>query len=108
MDCIVVGGPANGVLMRGVRQDASFIELSRPDYIKPLASAFQKHPEIMKTKAVYEVHPVGLTDSDGSAHLFGVAVVEGETLSWAFSQLVIGFVENVTQQLIADGLIDKQ
>lgn len=108
IDCIVVGGPANGVLLKGIRPDATWIELARPDYIKPLASAFQTMPDIVKEKEKYEIHPLSLTNSDGTKHLFAIAVVEGESLTWAFSQLVIGYVENVTQQLLAEGLIDKQ
>lgn len=108
MDCIVVGGPANGVLLKQIRQEATWIELARPDFIKPLESAFQKHPEVVKEKEKYEVHPIGLRNTtDPETHIFGIAVVEGETLTWAFSQLVIGFVENVTQKLLADGLIQK-
>ena len=38
MDVIVVGGCADGSLLNDVRMDAEFIELRRPDYIKPLAS----------------------------------------------------------------------
>jgi hypothetical protein len=55
------------------------------------------------------VHPIALQNSeDTRGHIFGIAVVEGKTLTWAFSQLVIGFVENVTNQLLAEGLIEKQ
>jgi hypothetical protein len=109
MDCIVCGGPANGVLLKQIKQEAQWIELARPDYIRPLASAFQKHPEIVRTEAKYEIHPVGLRNSgEVETHIFGIAVVEGESLTWAFSQLVIGYVENVTQKLLADGIIQKQ
>jgi len=108
MDVIVVGGCANGVLLRAIKTEARYIELARPDYIKPLASASQKNPEVVKETGVYEVHPIGLTNSEnGQTRVFGVAVIEGCSLTWAFSQLVIGFVQNVTNQLMADGLIDK-
>lgn len=108
MDVIVIGGCANGVLLRKVKTDARYIELSRPDYIKPLASARQKTPEVVKEKDTYEVHPIGLTNTgENDTHVFGLAVVAGQSLTWAYSQLVIGFVQNVTNQLMADGLIDK-
>ena len=108
MDCIVVGGCANGVLLRQMRADATFIELARPDYIKPLESSFQDHPEVVKEKDRYEVHPLSLTNTDsGTRHLFGIAVIEGESLTWAFSQLVIGYVENVTNKLVGAGIIEK-
>ena len=38
MDCIVVGGVADGTLLRDVDMDAEYIELRRPEYIKPLAA----------------------------------------------------------------------
>ena len=114
MDCIVVGGCANGVLLRAIQADAQFIQLARPDYIKPLESAFQEHPEVAKESDQYEVHSIGLYNSEENpimprrAHVFGIAVVKGETLTWGFSQLVIGYVENVTNKLLANGVIDKQ
>lgn len=109
MDVIVVGGCANGVLLRAVKTEARYIELSRPNYIKPLESAFQKHPEVVKEKDTYEVHPIALTNSeDGRTRVFGVAVIAGQSLTWAYSQLVIGFVQHVTNELIAEGLIDKE
>lgn len=109
MDCIVIGGPADGMLLKQIKQEATWIELSRPDYIKPLASAAQTMPEIVKEKEKYEVHPIGLQNSNEKEnHIFGIAVVEGQTLTWAFSQLVIGYIENVTHKLLAAGLIQKQ
>ena len=109
MDCIVVGGPANGVLLKKIRVDAEMIELRRPDYIKPLESSFQDRPEIAHEKGVYEVHPLSLKNTgEHRPHLFGIAVIEGQSLTWAFTQLVVGYVENYTQQLLAEGIIQKQ
>jgi len=110
MDVVVIGGCANGVLLKKIRTDATFIELARPDYIKPLKSALQKHPEVVKEKDRYEVHPIGLTNSgfDPRTHIFGVAVIHGQSLTWAFSQLVIGYVENVTSKLVAEGLVPNK
>ncbi len=108
IDVIVVGGAADGQLLRGVNPDAQFFELSRPDYIKPLESKSQDQPEVVREKDIYELHPLSLRDSGNPVpHLFGVAVIDGQSLSWAFSQLVIGYVENVTQKLVAEGLIEK-
>ena len=108
MDCVVVGGCADGLLLRDMRIDAEFIELQRPDYIKPLANALQSNPEVIKEKDVYEVHPIGLRNTDESGSIiFGLAVIEGQTLTWAFSQLVISHVENTTNKLIQEGLIDQ-
>jgi hypothetical protein len=108
VDCIVVGGCANGVLLKAIRPDASWIELARPEYIKPLASAFQAMPEVAHESDKYEVHPLSFTNAKGERpHLFCIAVVEGQSLTWAFSQLVIGYVENVTNKLMAANLIEK-
>ena len=108
MDCIVVGGCADGTLLRQIDQDAQWIELKRPDYVKPLAHAAQAEPEVVNEKDVYEVHVIGLrnTDAPGST-IFGIAVVEGESLTWAFSQLVISHVELTTHKLAEKGLIAK-
>lgn len=106
MATIVVGGCANGVLLQEVRTDAQWIELGRPDYIKPLESATQEMPEVVRETDRYEVHPLMLTDSgDDRAHIYGIAVVEGQLLSWAFRTLVVGYVENVTNKLLAANLI---
>ena len=106
MDCIVVGGCAAGTLLRNIKPDATFIELSRPEYIKPLETPNQTMPDVHKEKDVYEVHPISLQNSDAQKPvIFGIAVVEGQTLTWAFSQLVIAFVEYTTAQLISEGLI---
>ena len=106
MATIVVGGCANGVLLQEVRTDAQWIELGRPDYIKPLESATQEMPEVVRETDRYEVHPLMLTDSgDDRAHIYGIAVVEGQSLSWAFRTLVVGYVENVTNKLLAANLI---
>ena len=109
MDCIVVGGPANGLILKKIRMDATWIELRRPEYIKPLASSFQDRPEIAHEKAKYEVHPLSLKNSDEKRPaIFGIAVVEGQSLTWAFTQLVTGFVTDYTRQLLDEGIIEKQ
>lgn len=105
MDCIVVGGVANGVLLKRIRMDAQWIELKRPEYIKPLESK-DSDAEVVHEKDVYEIHALTLTNTnEPGQHVFGIAVVEGQSLTWAYSQLVIGFVKNTTAELIADGLI---
>lgn len=106
MDCIIVGGCANGLLLKKIHMDAQWIELERPEHIKPLASSGQINPEIAKTSDRYEVHAIHLqnTEKRGMA-IFGIAVVEGKTLTWAFSQLCTAFVERVTQDLIRAGHI---
>jgi hypothetical protein len=108
MDCVVIGGCADGLLLRDLRVDAQMIELQRPDYIKPLASALQSNPEVIKQKDVYEVHPIGLRNTEESGPIiFGIAVVADKSLTWAFSQLVISHVENTTNKLVNEGLVEK-
>ncbi len=108
VDCIVVGGCANGMLLKNVKSDAQFIELERPKYIKPLAHSLQAMPEVEVEKDTYEVHIIGLRNSqEKTTRLFALAVPPKETLSWGFSQLVIGFVENFTNQMLAEGRIAK-
>lgn len=107
-DCIIVGGCANGLLLREVWADAEGFELSRPEYIKPIASTLQKVPEVAKLKDTYVLHPLGLVNDDGKKHLFAIAVVEGQSLTWAFSQLVISHVENVTRKLLDAGIIHSE
>lgn len=104
-DVIVVGGCADGLLLRGIVVGAEKIQLKRPDYIKPLASSKQAVPEIVNESDIYIIHPIGLTNDTGDAHLFGIAVVEGQKLTWGFSQLVISHVQNTTTKLIQQGLM---
>ena len=108
MDCIVVGGCANGLLLKNIRPDAQFVRLSRPDYIKPLTSPNQNVPDVENIEDDYEIHPIGLQNTGARKPiLFGIAVVTGKSLTWAFSQLVIGFVEHTTAVLVSEGLIEK-
>lgn len=107
LDCIVVGGAACGQLIR-VRSDAEKFELRRPDGIKPLAASDQNTPEIRHASDVYDFHPLPLPDYHNStAGIIGVAVVEGQTLNWALTQLITGFVENETNKLVAAGMLEK-
>ena len=108
MDVIVVGGCADGSLLNDVRMDAEFIELRRPDYVKPLASAAQAMPEIMHESDRYEVHVIGLQDSEAQAQtVFGIAVVEGRALTWGFTQLILSHIQLTTRKLKEAGLIEK-
>ena len=108
MDCIVVGGCANGVLLKDLHPDAQFIRLSRPDYVKPLTEPNQTVPDIENIEDDYEIHPLGLVNTGARKPiLFGIAVVRDKSLTWAFTQLVIGFVEHTTAVLASEGLIEK-
>jgi len=109
MDCIVVGGCADGQLLRKIRADAAYIELKRPQYLKPLAKPTQMFPDIHHESDTYEVHPIALTNSEQAArHIFGIAAVDGMTLTEAFTRLVTSHVEAVTMKLSAANLLNKQ
>lgn len=109
MDCVVVGGCANGVILQKIRMDAQWIELQRPEYIKPIASAYESVPEVMSESDKYEIHAIQLTNTqDRTRAVFGIAVVEGMKLTDAFSELVKSHVETVTQRLMHANLVDKQ
>ena len=107
MDCIVIGGCANGVLLREIRADAELIELRRPQHIKPLESPSQAFPEVHHEKDRYQVHAIHIVDfsKNGAVTLLGVATVEGRTLKWALEELIVGFVENTTMKMVQEGLI---
>ncbi len=108
MDCIVVGGCANSMILKNVRIDAAFIELNRPVGLKPLASSIQKIPEIVREKDTYEVHPISLVNDKKSRTILGIAVIQGRSLTWGFTELIKGYVLNATTEMIAAGVITKQ
>ena len=110
IDAVTVGGVAGGQVLRGVQADAQFFELRRPEYIKPLASSGEMSPELSYESQVYELHVLELTNTDqpNKPHIFGIAVVEGESLTWAFTQLVVGYVEKITTELVEAGHIQTQ
>lgn len=107
MDCVIVGGCAAGLVLPRIRMDAQWIELSRPEYIKPLERSTQTTPEIVNEKDNYEIHPIQLHNQPGHRSVFGIAVVEGRSLTWAFSELVKGYGNDLLSRLAAADLIVK-
>jgi len=106
MNCVIVGGCANGVILPNLRPDAQWIELKRPEYIKPLASSLQNAPDIVHETDKYEIHVIALTNTETErSALFAIGVVEGKSLTWAFSELCKSHVEHITAQLIKAGHI---
>lgn len=101
MDCIVVGGVANGLFLRRIRADATFIKLGQPQYARPLEHSTQTDVEMATEEDVYEVHPLSLVNSHDRniAHVYGIAVIEGQSLTWAFKQLVLSHVEKSVREL---------
>ena len=110
IDVVTVGGVAGGQVLRGVRADADFFELRRPEYIKPLASSGELNPELAHESETYELHVLELHNSDqpNKPHVFGVAVAVPETLTFAFTELVVAYVEKVTAEHIKAGHIETQ
>jgi hypothetical protein len=63
-------------------------------------------PDVIHESDQYEVHPLSLCNSDRQApSIFGIAVIKDETLTWAFSKLVVGYIENSTTKLVAAGVV---
>ena len=110
IDVVTVGGVAGGQVLRGVRADADFFALRRPDYIKPLSSSGEMNPDLAYDEQIYELHVLELVNSDqpNKPHIFGVAVVEGDTLTSAFTDLVVAYVEKITAEHIKAGHIETQ
>ena len=108
IECIIVGGVAGGQIIK-VKRDATFFELRRPDYIKPLRDSGQLDPEVMHESQIYEMHIIGLTNTgDPRTRLLGIGVVKGEALSSAFKQLIVAYVEKITAEHIQAGRIQTQ
>ena len=110
IDVVTVGGVAGGQVLRGVKADADFFVLRRPEYIKPLSSAGEVNPDLAYEEQVYELHVLELVNSDqpNKPHIFGIAVVEGETLTGAFTDLVVAYVEKITAEHVQAGHIQTQ
>ena len=111
IDVAVVGGVAGGQVLTGVRADAQFFMLRRPDHIKPLESSGQLNPELSYDEQKYELHVMELQNSGDPKPppaLIGIAVVEGESLTWAMTQLIVAYAEKITAEHIEAGRIQTQ
>jgi len=109
MECVVVGGCADGTYLREIRSDAGTVRLARPKHIKPLANSRQSMPEVEEESDVYEVHVFDMAataDLDTAIcarRIMGIAVVEGRSAAWAFKQLVIAYLQQNLRQLKEKG-----
>lgn len=101
VDCIVIGGVADGVLMT-VKQGARIIELSAPDFVKPLTSPNQREPEIARTRTRYNIFYMGLPTINGVMKPFAWAIEEGKSPAWAAKQLAIAYVKYSTEKMKAE------
>jgi len=93
IECLVIGGIADGVYLRNVRADADIIQLSRPTHVKPLATSEQKQPEIAKEMEAYRVYTLMLDGPNDSAQLLGFAIPIDISLAQAFSRIVVSYVK---------------
>ena len=93
IECLVVGGVADGVYLRGVRADADIIRLSRPTYLKPLATPDQKNPEAAKEMEDYQVRTFLLDGPHGTDFIIGLAMPVNKSLAETFSLLVTKYVQ---------------
>ena len=98
MDCLVVGGIADGVLLRHVKLDASIIELGRPTYLKPLERPDQPQPEAERETQTYHVYTQIMPNADNFPVQVGIAVPEDQSLWEAFALLVVRYVQQVSRE----------
>ncbi len=106
MNCVVVGGVADGLFIKNVVVGKGFIEMSRPTHVKPLESSSQQDIQVDKESDVYEIHPIKLTNSDNSEFIYGICVVQGQSLTWAFDQLFLSHMQKAAAMLREQALQD--
>jgi hypothetical protein len=104
MQAIVIGGAANGMVIERMRVDAEIIELSRPEYIKPLAYSKQYTPDVKYECDKYHVCTIWLGAGGPAMVPFGLVIVEGMTVVQAYSELVKGFARNAIHEQSAKEL----
>ena len=104
LNCLIVGGVADGVVLREVRDNATWIELRRPDYLKPLEHSKQEQPEAVHESDRYQIFTLHL--ERGAKLLFGG--VEGMTFDDVLRRICIKYVEKITDEQVAAGLRHTQ
>ena len=98
VDCIVIGGVADGVLMQ-IKQGAQRIELSAPDYVKPLTSPGQQIPEVERMRSTYNIFYLGLPTLNGVIKPFAWAIHDSLSPAKAMKQLAVSYVKYSTENL---------
>ena len=98
-DCLVIGGVADGVLMR-VKYNAERIMLGRPTHAKPLESPYQKDFEMAKETDVYLISRLHMPTSTNQLYPFLLAIVEGQSPAWAAKQIAIAYVKYSTMRMV--------
>lgn len=101
MDCLVVGGVADGALLR-ININAERIELGRPTHLKPLESPTQLEPEAAKESDIYNVSMFWLPTETNQPYPFGLAIVDGHSPAWAVKELTVAYVQITTHRLLED------
>ena len=100
VDCIVIGGVADGLTVKNVRSNADYIRLSRPTAIKPLARSDQTQPEIEKETDIYKLHVLVLQEKwEDQPQAYGLLIEKSQTLPWGFERLLIHYAKSRVEQL---------
>ncbi len=103
VDCIVIGGVADGLTIRGVRANAEYIRLSRPTAVKPLQHSLQTEVDVERETDIYKVNVISLqAQPDETPRLYGLCIVETETLSWGFERLLIHYAKTRVQRMMEE------
>ncbi len=99
VDCLVMGGVADGVLCR-IQFGAERIELGRPTHLKPLESSGQAQPEAGKEADVYSILMTYWPTETGQLYPLALAVIDGQSPAWAAGQLSVAYVKYSTDRLL--------
>ena len=102
IDCLVVGGIADGAFLRGMRADANIIQLSRPTHLKPLATPDQQNPEAAKETEDYRVMTLMLDGPDDSNYILGIAIPVTSSMAEAFGTIVVKYVKQTLEDVRQD------
>ena len=98
-DCLVIGGVADGVLMR-VKYGAERIMLGRPTHAKPLESPYQKDFEMAKETDEYVISRLHMPTSSNQLYPFLLAIVADQSPAWAAKQLAVAYVKYSTMRMV--------
>lgn len=101
IDCLVIGGVADGVLMR-IKFDATVLELGAPTHAKPLESPLQKEPEMALKTDIYNIFKIYWPTITGQQYPMSIAIIDGQAPAWAAKQLSVAYVQYSTQRLLKE------
>jgi hypothetical protein len=97
MDCLVIGGVADGVRMR-ILFGAETVELGQPTHAKVIDKPdFEADIEFEKKKDVYNILTLHLPTATGQVYPFALAIVDGHDPMWAAKQIMTAYVMQSTE-----------